>query len=227
MRKENEINELVNLELKKTEYEQELKKSLEIIKNISNTFKIRRVDGKPEVLEVMEILEESDHPLKSCHLDQITNELNNQDKEEDILDLDPSCSYSSYGNTNMDLPDPPQLERISITDLVQNKFQKKKKYITAYKKYTRSDILAALEEVRKGRSALQVSKQFNIPSRTLYDKAKKMGIRTIRNRRNDKITEKQPFSGLTNIQKHVFLQGMLSENGIEDLVELDWIRFMM
>jgi hypothetical protein len=29
-----------------------------------------------------------------------------------------------------------------------------------------------------GKSALQVSKKFNIPSRTLYDKVKKMGITT-------------------------------------------------
>jgi len=47
-----------------------------------------------------------------------------------------------------------------------------------YKQYTRNDIMAAIEEVKKGKSALQVSKKFNIPSRTLYDKVKKMGITT-------------------------------------------------
>merc|ERR1719445_2810100 len=47
-----------------------------------------------------------------------------------------------------------------------------------YKQYTRNDIMQAIEEVRKGKSALQVSKKFNIPSRTLYDKVKKMGITT-------------------------------------------------
>ena len=53
---------------------------------------------------------------------------------------------------------------------------KKAKSLTVYKQYTSSDLLAALEEVKKGKSALQVSKHFNIPSRTLYDKARKMGI---------------------------------------------------
>jgi len=47
-----------------------------------------------------------------------------------------------------------------------------------YKQYTRNDIMAAIEEVKTGKSALQVSKKFNIPSRTLYDKVKKMGIST-------------------------------------------------
>jgi hypothetical protein len=47
-----------------------------------------------------------------------------------------------------------------------------------YKQYTRNDIMAAIEEVKTGKSALQVSKKFNIPSRTLYDKVKKMGITT-------------------------------------------------
>merc|ERR1719400_1689144 len=47
-----------------------------------------------------------------------------------------------------------------------------------YKQYTRNDIMAAIEEVKTGKSALQVSKRYNIPSRTLYDKVKKMGIST-------------------------------------------------
>merc|ERR1719507_2569010 len=47
-----------------------------------------------------------------------------------------------------------------------------------YKQYTRNGIMAAIEEVKTGKSALQVSKKFNIPSRTLYDKVKKMGIST-------------------------------------------------
>jgi len=47
-----------------------------------------------------------------------------------------------------------------------------------YKQYTRNDIMNAIEEVKTGKSALQVSKRYNIPSRTLYDKVKKMGIST-------------------------------------------------
>lgn len=45
-----------------------------------------------------------------------------------------------------------------------------------YKQYTRTDIEAAIECVRNGMSALQASRQFKVPSRTLYDKVKKLGI---------------------------------------------------
>lgn len=47
-----------------------------------------------------------------------------------------------------------------------------------YKQYTRNDILSAIECVRNGMSALQASRKFGVPSRTLYDKVKKMGITT-------------------------------------------------
>lgn len=47
-----------------------------------------------------------------------------------------------------------------------------------YKQYTRNDILAAIECVRNGMSALQASRKYGVPSRTLYDKVKKMGITT-------------------------------------------------
>ena len=64
-----------------------------------------------------------------------------------------------------------------------------------YKQYTKDDILAAIEEVKNGEfnknilfvltrflspgmSALQASRKYGVPSRTLYDKVKKMGILT-------------------------------------------------
>lgn len=47
-----------------------------------------------------------------------------------------------------------------------------------YKQYTKDDILAAIEEVKAGMSALQASRKYGVPSRTLYDKVKKMGILT-------------------------------------------------
>lgn len=47
-----------------------------------------------------------------------------------------------------------------------------------YKQYTRNDIMCAIEEVKKGMSALQASRKYGVPSRTLYDKVKKMGITT-------------------------------------------------
>lgn len=47
-----------------------------------------------------------------------------------------------------------------------------------YKQYTRNDIMSAIECVRNGMSALQASRKFGVPSRTLYDKVKKLGITT-------------------------------------------------
>ena len=49
-----------------------------------------------------------------------------------------------------------------------------------YKQYTNSDITAAIEAVKSGMSALQASRKFKVPSRTLYDKVKKLGIATTR-----------------------------------------------
>ena len=45
-----------------------------------------------------------------------------------------------------------------------------------YKRYNVSDLLSALWEVGGGLSALSVSRKYNIPARTLYDKARKLGI---------------------------------------------------
>lgn len=47
-----------------------------------------------------------------------------------------------------------------------------------YKQYTRNDILSAIQCVKNGMSALQASRKFGVPSRTLYDKVKKLGITT-------------------------------------------------
>lgn len=49
-----------------------------------------------------------------------------------------------------------------------------------YKQYTRTDILSAIEAVRSGMSALQAARKYGVPSRTLYDKVKKLGITTSR-----------------------------------------------
>lgn len=45
-----------------------------------------------------------------------------------------------------------------------------------YKQYSRTDLSNAIQAVRDGMSALQASRKYNVPSRTLYDKVKKMGI---------------------------------------------------
>ncbi|KAH1026477.1 hypothetical protein HUJ05_000142 [Dendroctonus ponderosae] len=49
-----------------------------------------------------------------------------------------------------------------------------------YKQYTRDDISAAIDAVRNGMSALQAARLYKVPSRTLYDKVKKLGITTSR-----------------------------------------------
>uniref|UniRef100_A0A1A9WR12 BTB domain-containing protein n=1 Tax=Glossina brevipalpis TaxID=37001 RepID=A0A1A9WR12_9MUSC len=47
-----------------------------------------------------------------------------------------------------------------------------------YKQYTRNDIMSAIQCVKQGMTALQASRKFGVPSRTLYDKVKKLGITT-------------------------------------------------
>lgn len=49
-----------------------------------------------------------------------------------------------------------------------------------YKQYTRDDIMSAIEAVKSGISAVQAARQHGVPSRTLYDKVKKLGITTSR-----------------------------------------------
>lgn len=63
-----------------------------------------------------------------------------------------------------------------------------------YKQYTRNDILAAIECVKNGMSALQASRKYGVPSRTLYDKVKKMGITTGRPQMNRSV-RRSPSNG--------------------------------
>lgn len=49
-----------------------------------------------------------------------------------------------------------------------------------YKQYTREDIQGAIDAVKSGMSAVQAARLYNVPSRTLYDKVKKLGIPTSR-----------------------------------------------
>merc|ERR1719210_209840 len=69
---------------------------------------------------------------------------------------------------------PPGLDKSGIANYVPNQRLEWKRY----KQYTRNDIMAAIEEVKNGMSALQASRKYGVPSRTLYDKVKKMGITT-------------------------------------------------
>ncbi|XP_044749859.1 uncharacterized protein LOC123310453 isoform X2 [Coccinella septempunctata] len=47
-----------------------------------------------------------------------------------------------------------------------------------YKQYSNNDLNGALDDVRAGMSALMAAKKHNVPSRTLYDKVKKLGIKS-------------------------------------------------
>ncbi|XP_058835537.1 uncharacterized protein LOC131692482 [Topomyia yanbarensis] len=62
-----------------------------------------------------------------------------------------------------------------------------------YKQYTRTDIHNAIECVRNGMSALQAARRYGVPSRTLYDKVKKMGITT--GRPMNRAIKRSPTSG--------------------------------
>ncbi|XP_055531873.1 uncharacterized protein LOC129722449 [Wyeomyia smithii] len=62
-----------------------------------------------------------------------------------------------------------------------------------YKQYTRTDIHNAIECVRNGMSALQAARRYGVPSRTLYDKVKKMGITT--GRPMNRSIKRSPSSG--------------------------------
>ncbi|CAL8079520.1 unnamed protein product [Orchesella dallaii] len=64
-----------------------------------------------------------------------------------------------------------------------------------YKQYTRNDIMSAIEAVRQGMSALQAARKFSVPSRTLYDKVKKLGITTNRPYRKGSFPM-SPYQGL-------------------------------
>lgn len=66
-----------------------------------------------------------------------------------------------------------------------------------YKQYTRNDIMSAIDAVRGGMSALQAARMYGVPSRTLYDKVKKMGITTSRpfNKRGMNVSSPSPHGG--------------------------------
>ena len=150
-----ELEKLAYLELKKNEHEKELENSLVEIEKMSALLKkLKRV----KITECKQV-----------------------EAEKKIDNIIPRLKYEK------DLPNIDWLKsKPPLTDTKNNcgqKDRKLKKNVTAYKQYTSGDIFAALEEVKKGKSALQVSKQFNIPSRTLYYRAKKMGITLSRNMR--------------------------------------------
>ena len=65
--------------------------------------------------------------------------------------------------------------------------------------------MSAIEEVKNGMSALQASRKYGVPSRTLYDKVKKMGITTGRQVQRKSLPDyPSQFPGLGRVSLQVF-----------------------
>merc|ERR1719150_2811365 len=135
-----------------------------------------------------------------------------------------SADRDSAQNSSFDKSEADYNEKVKLGDIAG--------YVPAqrlewkrYKQYTRNDIMQAIEEVRKGKSALQVSKKFNIPSRTLYDKVKKMGITTGRQQQRKSMNNTNfnysaafpglPLSGLSPMS-HMAGSGQGAEQALAD-----------
>ncbi|OXA52583.1 uncharacterized protein LOC110850857 isoform X2 [Folsomia candida] len=93
-----------------------------------------------------------------------------------------------------------------------------------YKQYTRNDIMAAIEAVKGGMSALQAARKYGVPSRTLYDKVKKLGITTNRPYRKGSFPM-SPYQGM-NIKNEDAVNYMKHDDNSnnyspEDLLPLD------
>lgn len=65
-----------------------------------------------------------------------------------------------------------------------------------YKQYTKADLMDAIDAVKNGMTALQASRKYKVPSRTLYDKIKKMGISTLPRR----LPNKKPSPSSTDLE---------------------------
>merc|ERR1712012_847463 len=93
------------------------------------------------------------------------------DEESNSVEMSPlETNYEIVQYNNEDTPPAPGMVKHVLPN---GKIEWKR-----YKQYTKDDILAAIEEVKNGMSALQASRKYGVPSRTLYDKVKKMGILT-------------------------------------------------
>lgn len=84
-----------------------------------------------------------------------------------------------------------------------------------YKKYSPEELEAALQAMRMGLSPIAASKEFNIPSRTLYDKAKKLGIDTKDIRRNYNKSAAFPIGIGRNINNRIYQR--FQETDYDDL----------
>ncbi|KAK7070411.1 hypothetical protein SK128_009920 [Halocaridina rubra] len=80
-----------------------------------------------------------------------------------------------------------------------------------YKQYTKTDLMDAIEAVRTGMTALQASRKYKVPSRTLYDKIKKMGISTLPRR----LPSKKPSPSNTDLDGGVIEPPPLSHDSTD------------
>lgn len=94
----------------------------------------------------------------------------NDEEEKSKLAI-PSSSPQSYSN---------DMRSSAVSSRIATYVPAQKPEWKRYKQYTRDDIMSAIEAVRNGMSALQAARKYHVPSRTLYDKVKKLGITTSR-----------------------------------------------
>lgn len=77
-----------------------------------------------------------------------------------------------------------------------------------YKQYTKADLMEAIDAVKAGMTALQASRKYKVPSRTLYDKIKKMGISTIPRR----LPKKETSPSGTDLENGMLLHPSLQNH---------------
>lgn len=94
-----------------------------------------------------------------------------------------------------------------------------------YKQYTREDIQGAIQAVKTGMSAVQAARLYNVPSRTLYDKVKKLGIPTSRplkrSTSNGDNAASFPFDIGSNVNGRIYSGSTLSKNENESNVNFE------
>ncbi|XP_076181007.1 uncharacterized protein LOC143153545 isoform X2 [Ptiloglossa arizonensis] len=127
-------------------------------------------------------------PLKHSHENHFRNNSNGSSNENDRRSSTDvahgETAHSPYTDVSMmdedDKQPSPQSYTGDVKSGIVNYVPTQKPEWKRYKQYTRNDIMSAIEAVRAGMSALQAARKYGVPSRTLYDKVKKLGITTSR-----------------------------------------------
>lgn len=123
------------------------------------------------------------------------------DRSRDQRDMSPPYKDSMDDN---DKQASPQSCTGSDSKPTQNKPEWKK-----YKQYSQDDIQQAIKAVKGGMSALQASRMYNVPSRTLYDKVKKLGVTPTRpfKRNNGCRSASFPYGVGANVNGSIYNNG--------------------